>query len=247
MNKFLILGCGHSEALTLFNNNAAVVNSQGCLLIDCGHTIKHALHNQNMDIGSIDAIFITHVHGDHVFGLERIAFEARYKYKKRISLYFHEKIYQELWDQTLKGSLGYSSDHDGTPQENSLEDWFDVKVIRGDKFSVFGNDYKIFEVKHSPGKPTFGLTINNTIFFSSDTTQIKKIIESVDFDIGFHDVTLTESNPVHASLSSLIESYPNEIRSKLYLMSYQDNWFEYKNTVEENFKGFAKQGMEINF
>lgn len=247
MNKFLILGCGHSEALTLFNNNAAVINDKGVLLIDCGHTIKHALHDQSMDIGSLDAIFITHVHGDHVFGLERIAFEARYKYKKRISLYFHEKIYQELWDQTLKGSLGYSSDHDGTPQKNTLEDWFDVNIITSNEFSVFGNNYKIFEVKHSPGKPTFGLTVNDTIFFSSDTTKINEIVESVEFEVGFHDVTLTESNPVHASLSSLIDSYSVEVRDKLYLMSYQDNWAEYEDVVEENFKGFAKQGMEVNF
>ena len=246
MNEFLILGCGHSESLEHYNNNAAVINNQGVLLIDCGHTIKHALRAQDMSIESVDAIFITHVHGDHVFGLERVAFEARYKYQKRISLYFHESIYQELWDQTLKGSLGYSSDHDGTPQENTLEDWFDVNVITGNKFSVFGNNYKIFEVKHSPGKPTFGLTINDTVFFSSDTTQIKEIIENTEFQIGFHDVTLTKFNPVHASLSSLVESYSKEVRDKLYLMSYQDDWAEYKDMVEDNFKGFAKQGMKVD-
>jgi len=246
MNEFLILGCGHSESLEHYNNNAAVINDQGVLLIDCGHTIKHALRAQDMSIESVDAIFITHVHGDHVFGLERVAFEARYKYQKRISLYFHESIYQELWDQTLKGSLGYSSDHDGTPQENTLEDWFDVNVITGNKFSVFGNNYKIFEVKHSPGKPTFGLTINDTVFFSSDTTQIKETIENTEFEIGFHDVTLTKFNPVHASLSSLVESYSKEVRDKLYLMSYQDDWAEYKDMVEDNFKGFAKQGMKVD-
>jgi hypothetical protein len=162
-------------------------------------------------------------------------------------LYFHESIYQELWDQTLKGSLGYSSDNNGTPQENTLEDWFDVKIITGHKFCVFGNNYKIFEVKHSPGKPTFGLTVNDRVFFSSDTTQIKEIIENAKFEVGFHDVTLTAFNPVHASLTSLIESYSKEVRDKLYLMSYQDNWLDYKDTVEGNFKGFAKQGMEIDF
>lgn len=246
MNKFLILGCGHSEALTLFNNNSAVINDKGLLLIDCGHTIKHALHNQGMGIESIDAIFITHVHGDHVFGLERVAFENRYKHKKKIPLYFHESIYQELWDKTLSGSLGFSSDDDGTVQKNTLNDWFDVHIITGNEFSVFGNNYKIFEVKHSPRKPTFGLTINDTLFFSSDTTQIKETIENVKFNIGFHDVTLAKSNPVHATLNSLIESYSEKTRNKLYLMGYEDNWDKYKDVVKDNFKGFAKQGMRID-
>jgi ribonuclease BN (tRNA processing enzyme) len=96
MNKFLILGCGHSEALTLFNNNAVVINSQGLLLIDCGHTIKHALHNQNMNIGMVDAVFITHVHGDHIFGLERLAFETRYKYQKNILVFSRKHISRTL-------------------------------------------------------------------------------------------------------------------------------------------------------
>ena len=41
----------------------------------------------------------------------------------------------------------------------------------------------------------------------------------LDFDIGFHDVTFQTGNPVHASLDELIETYPPEIRRRLYLMS----------------------------
>jgi hypothetical protein len=29
-------------------------------------------------------------------------------------------------------------------------------------------------------------------------------------------------------------------------MSYQDDWAEYKDMVEDNFKGFAKQGMKVD-
>ena len=242
MNTFITVGCGHSESLNNFNNNAAIVNDQGMLLIDCGHTIKHALHALEMGINDVDAIFITHVHGDHVFGLERIAFETRYKYNKKVSLYFHESIYTELWDQTLKGPLGKNSE--GVAK---FEDYFDLHIITGDEFTVFGNHFKIFNVKHNLGKPAFGLTINDYIFFSGDTTQISEIVENIKFEVGFQDVSLTDYNPVHASLPSLIESYSEKVRNKIYLMSYQDNWVEYQNIVNANFKGFAKQGMKVNF
>ena len=74
-----------------------------------------------------------------------------------------------------------------------------------------------------------------------------KIVENIKFEVGFQDVSLTDFNPVHASLPSLIESYSEKVRNKIYLMSYQDNWVEYQNIVNANFKGFAKQGMKVNF
>ena len=87
MRELLILGCGHSESLTLFNTNAAVRDHGRLFLIDCGWTIKAALQAQGHGFADIDGIFITHVHGDHVFGLERIGYEARFKLGRRIPLY----------------------------------------------------------------------------------------------------------------------------------------------------------------
>jgi len=238
----MILGCGHSESMTLYNNNAAVLSDSGNILIDCGHTIKHALHDQGMSIADVDAIYISHVHGDHVFGLERIAYEAKFKYKKRIKLIFHSSIMTELWDQTLKGSLGTHGDGEAT-----LQDYYDVTALDDDKFSLFGNDYQLVPVEHTPNKSAYGLLINNKLFYSTDTIAIPGVIKSLDFETGFHDVTLTKSNPVHATLDSLIQQYPEEVRKKLYLMSYEDDWHEYVDIVGREFAGFAKQGMKIEF
>jgi len=239
-DEFLVLGCGHSESITHFNNNAAILSKKGNTLIDCGHTIKHALHAQNMHIGDIDSIFITHVHGDHVFGLERVAYESLFKYKKRIALHFHESIYDELWNQTLKGSLGRNSEGECT-----LEDYFDVKPFSSDSIEIHGNTFDCFNVKHTPGKPSFGLLVNEDILFSADTTAIPELIENMKFRVGFHDVTFANFNPVHATLDSLIEMYPYETRKKLYLMSYDDSWPEYEEIVSKNFLGLSKQGMRV--
>jgi len=240
--QLLILGCGHSESLTHFNNNAAILSPKGNMLIDCGHTIKHALHKQNMSIADVDAIFITHVHGDHVFGLERIAYEAKFTHNKRITLIFHESIYQELWHETLKGSLGKIGEGEAT-----FSDYFDLNILKSDSFTIFDTHYQLVPVKHTPNKSTFGLLIDDKVFYSSDTTAIKDTITTLNFDIGFHDVTLSQFNPVHATLDSLITQYPESIKQKMFLMSYEDNFEEYTDIVTQAFKGFAYQGQRISF
>lgn len=236
----LIIGCGHSESIENFNNNALLHHANQNLLIDCGHTVKHALHAQSLNIGNIDAIFITHVHGDHVFGLERIAYESKFKYKKKVKLIVKEEILYELWNETLKGSLGYNSDGNA-----SLEDYFDVIPLTEDYFYFGKIRIDLFRVKHTPGKSTHGIILNNKIFYSSDTVALPNFINTLDFEVGFHDVTLSDFNPVHATLDSLINEYNYDVRKKLYLMSYEDSWKEYKNVVEENFLGYATQGMKI--
>ena len=241
--KYLqILGCGHSESIEHFNNNALVVSPQGKLLIDCGHTIKHALHAQQLNFGDIDAVYISHVHGDHVFGLERMAYEAKFTFNKRIQLIFHKSLYAELWEQTLRGSLGRHGDG-----EAQLSDYFDVHMLNVHHFDCLGNRYTLYPVPHTPGKPAFGICLNEQIFYSTDTIAIPELIQQIPFEVGFHDVTLTAFNPVHAPLNDLLRDYPEAIRKKLYLMSYQDNWRDFEAQVKREFNGFAKQGMVVPY
>lgn len=238
--KLIIIGCGHSESEEHFNNNALVSSPHGNLLIDCGYTIKQALKGINYSIADIDAIYISHVHGDHVFGLERFAYECRYKYKKRIKLYFHKSIYKELWDNTLSGSLGSNSEGPST-----LDDYFEVCPLESLSFHALGVDYKLFPVEHTPNKPSFGLLINNSVVYTTDTLPILSTLKSLNFHTCFHDVSLTNSNPVHANIYDLIKLYPDELKKKIYLMSYQDNYGDFKSLINDNFLGFSYQGQEL--
>lgn len=241
-NRLSIIGVGHSESLEHFNPCLLIENSEGRMLVDCGLTTKHALAAAGLDLGQIDAIFITHVHGDHVFGLERFAYECRFKHKKRPRLIFHRSIMTELWDHTLKGSLAYVG-------EGSAEfsDYFDIRPIEETSFSELGIDFEIFPVKHTPRKNTFGIQIGKKILYTADTVAIPEVISGKDFSVCIHDVTLADWNPVHATLNSLIESYSEDQRKKMLLISYEDSWREHEGYVNEMFRGFAKQGMSMHF
>jgi ribonuclease Z len=64
------LGTG-SGAGSISRSNAATLIKKGgrCYLVDCGEGIQRQFLMSRMNIRDIEKIFITHMHGDHIFGL----------------------------------------------------------------------------------------------------------------------------------------------------------------------------------
>ncbi|MEA4904134.1 MAG: ribonuclease Z [Petrimonas sp.] len=72
MTKFqiTILGCGSATPTTLHNPSSQLVNvNEKLFMIDCGEGTQLQLRKFKTRIGSLHSIFISHLHGDHVFGL----------------------------------------------------------------------------------------------------------------------------------------------------------------------------------
>lgn len=235
-----MLGVGHSESLAHWNNNAMIEVANRRLLIDAGYTIKFALRDQGLTLADVHAIFITHVHADHCFGLERLAYECRFKYGFKPTLYLPPGVYEELWDQTLKGVLGQVGEG---PAE--LADYFDVVLLDDKPFQFGGVNIEFFQNQHTPTKPSYGLMINERLLFSGDTRAIPEVLNRYTPEVILHDATLADWNPVHASLQELCENYPENIRRRMYLMSYEDEYEQQRERVEQDFAGFATQGQEF--
>lgn len=54
-------------------NNSQILQWQNCrLLIDCGYAVPHALWKMHADPEYLDAIYISHRHADHYFGLPSV-------------------------------------------------------------------------------------------------------------------------------------------------------------------------------
>lgn len=240
MATLTMLGVGHSEAMEHWNNNAMIEAGGRRLLIDAGYTIKFALRDQGLTPKDVDAIFITHVHADHCFGLERLAYECRFRYGFKPALYLPPGVYEELWSTTLKGVMGQVGEG---PAE--LSDFFDVVLLDETGFEFEGVTLQPFQNQHTPGKPSYGLLVNHRLLFSGDTRPIPDIVSHYNPDTILHDGTLADWNPVHASLTELRECYPQAIRKRMYLMSYEDHFEQYRSEVERDFAGFAGQGQEF--
>lgn len=65
-----ILGCGSALPTTRHNPSSQVLSLRGKLyLIDCGEGAQLEFRRAGLHFGRIHSIFISHLHGDHCFGL----------------------------------------------------------------------------------------------------------------------------------------------------------------------------------
>lgn len=64
------MGSASAKPITDRNQSAQVLNVHGRLfLIDCGEGVQVQLQRYRISHAKIDSIFISHIHGDHLFGL----------------------------------------------------------------------------------------------------------------------------------------------------------------------------------
>jgi ribonuclease BN (tRNA processing enzyme) len=236
--RLRVLGTGDSTSLRFWNSGYLVEARGKRLLIDCGFTIKYALRDVGLTLADVEAVFITHVHGDHVHGLERLGYESRYGFHKRACLLLAPGIRHELWDLCLQGTMGSSSDG-----RNALEDFFDVRALDGGPFEWEGVRFEPFPTPHTPNKPSYGLIINDRLIITSDTRPIDWLARDASERIIIHDCALGAGNPVHAGLDELLQLYPPAVRRRLWAIHYGDRIEEYRARIEAEFAGVAQRGQ----
>lgn len=240
VRRLYFLGTGDSESICYWNTNLLLETGGRRLLIDCGYTVKYALRDVGLTLADIDGIVITHVHADHVFGLERAGYETRYTYGKRIPLFMAPHLLPVLWEQTLKGCMGLSSDG-----ENELGDFFDVQPIDARGFKFHGCAIETFPTVHTPGMATYGLIFDNHVIFTADSKPLDWLAADRSTRRILHDCSLQNGNPVHATLHELIRFYPRQVRERVMAIHYGDTLETHRALIEQELGGVAEQGGEI--
>jgi ribonuclease BN (tRNA processing enzyme) len=74
-----VLGCGDAFGSGGRFQTCFMVSSEGgCCLIDCGATTMVAMRRFGVEPGSIDTVFISHLHGDHFAGLPFLLLQQQF-------------------------------------------------------------------------------------------------------------------------------------------------------------------------
>jgi ribonuclease BN (tRNA processing enzyme) len=255
MKQLLFLGSG--SAFTVGNDNyqsniLIMDENKNRLLIDCGSDIRFSLYDLEMSYKEITDIYISHLHADHVGGLEYIAFGRKFDpHCTNPTLYLSKDVAQELWENSLSAGLRSVQNDLMT-----IDDYFNVQLISQTKssFQWQGIHFELVKVTHIDNgfyvMPCYGLffQINGiNVFFTGDTQlcllQLQSYYEKAD--IIFQDCELSVTpTTVHATFEEL-KKLPLEIKNKMWLYGYQPMLLpDYK---EHGFLGFVKRAQSFYF
>lgn len=221
--KLQMIGTGNAFAKKFYNNNALLYCNDFTLLIDCGITAPRALYELNIPYDKIDGLLVTHLHADHVGGIEELAYQLMYKYKRKIKLFIPRSLVTKLWENTLKGGMD-------NPEvgQHDLSLYFDIVLLdEGLPYEIHqGLNIEIKKTDHVPLKDSYSLFINKDIFYSADVVFSRKLLDEVHLDrqcrLILHDCQLHSPGVVHAALKDLL-TLPPDIQSKVRLMHYDDD------------------------
>src|SRR4029077_1218505 len=87
-----------------------------------------------MDVDRVDALVLTHLHGDHASGIEGLAFYFRYILGRKLPVITHPDVAASLWDRHLAGGMEFSLQEPGRPPvQRRLSDFLEVTLIEEQK------------------------------------------------------------------------------------------------------------------
>lgn len=233
---FLGTGSAFTDYRLNYHNNALVETDEGPVLIDCGPTAMQSMREIGLTLHEIREILVTHLHGDHIGGIEQFAWERFYTGGDpggpswmQTPVCSTEKVLTDLrtslWacmDEWTDDEGGHKAGYDRIVKPTTVKQ--DVP------FTIGGVSFCFRWTPHVTvgdlDKPAFGIQIwredtGETCYFTSDSTFRPEIGELHPEGAIFHDCTFIPVHPgsVHTHYEEL-KSLPADVRARVVLMHH---------------------------
>jgi ribonuclease BN (tRNA processing enzyme) len=252
--KFIFLGSGTAFTVGAHNfqsNMIIVTDDNKKLMIDCGSDARHSLFEQGFNYQDITDVFISHLHADHMGGLEWLGFTRKFNADcERPTLYISESIVHDLWEKSLSGSM---ESLEG--EISHLNTYFNpIAIKENETFHWEGIEFHPVQTAHVMNG--FTLAPCHGLFFRANQTQVYLTADSqfcpqllmrfyTEADIIFQDCeTAVLHSGVHAHFDELI-TLPEAIKKKMWLYHYNPGHLP--DAKDHGFLGFVKKGQVFNF
>lgn len=205
------------------------------LAIDCPDMYRSVLRDaaerssRPLAIGDIDHVLITHVHGDHMNGLEGFAFYKHFVETRRVKLVASAEVRASIWDQRLKAPM--SALWDGSRfRELGFDDYFEHVPLDWESTTTVG-PFRIRARRTIHHVPTSALLVEaggRTLGYSSDTAFDPELMAFLaPADLIIHETNFGPAHTPYAALAGL----PPELRARMRLIHYSDLFDEASSAI----------------
>jgi ribonuclease BN (tRNA processing enzyme) len=230
MSTLTVRVVGVGDAFTARYHNACLLieSSATRLLVDAPPALARALRDLSLaspdvpavGLDDVDHVLITHLHSDHVGGLEQLLFWRRFVTGKKARLHAIPEVLAGLWETRLRGGMDTLMDTPGGPTRAlTLEDYADV-VPLGPGETAIGDltvDWRP-TIHHIPTSAIRVRAGAHCFGYSADTAFDPTLIAWLErADLFFHETNLGIHTPL-ASLAAL----PAATRARMRLIHYPD-------------------------
>lgn len=212
--RFLGAGSAASDSLP---PSAAVVERGGqpLLLIDCGPGVANAYRATYDELPK--AVYITHLHMDHVAGLETLFYASR-----TLSAEQQPRLYVPV---TLVTALhARLAEFPNLLAEGGANFWDALRLIPvSDNFWLQDLRFEVFPVRHHAPYAAYALGLRGRFVYTGDTRPIPEMLTRYASagETVFHDCA-PQPNPSHTGLEDLQREYSPSILNRMVLYHYPD-------------------------
>ncbi len=212
---FRFLGVGNARAAELGSASAVLErNGEPLLLIDCGpHTLDDYARHYAGRLPS--AVFISHLHLDHIGGVEQLFYRSFFPQPANIRLFVPSHLIVALHQKLANSPFVLS--------EGGANFWDAFRLVPvQDHFWLENLLFSVFPVRHSGYLAAFGVALPGAFLYSGDTRPIPEILASFAAagETIFHDCA-EHGSPAHCGAADLKREYDNEQLARIVAYHYE--------------------------
>jgi ribonuclease BN (tRNA processing enzyme) len=227
--SYVPLGVGDAFSALHYSSGLAVEADGRWLLVDCPHPIRKVLREASakagleLDVGSFEAVVITHLHADHCAGLEDLAYFCRFALNRKPRLVAHPAVLARVWTGRLAAGMDALSDpSDWESRPMRLEDYFElVPLDERRPVEVAGFEIACRPTRHHVFTTALRIRAGGReLGLSSDTAHDPALIEWLSrSDLFLHETGQGIHTP-YAALAAL----PADVRARMRLIHFPDDF-----------------------
>jgi ribonuclease Z len=215
--EVILLGTGTPRPSIERFGSATLVNAGGqYFLFDAGRGTTIRLQQAGITANQIDKVFLTHLHSDHISGLDDLWITGWVWQRQQLLNVSGPKGTHQL----VKGLRdAYSADISYRVANVKLKDSKakieSVEIEEGVVYQKYGVTIRAFLVEHAPVKPAYGYRIefgDRAIVISGDTTYSENLVNHAQkADLLIHEITAADPSLIERNkrLASVVAYHTN--------------------------------------